>query len=195
MSQDPQPVIQYETPAVPEKPASILPISIIGISLGGLTLLLRILGLAGAIVTMAMTSRMAGMPNFGSEYQVFQIVSSLIFAAFAALLLTASIGCLRMKEWGRAWLVRYAILYPIALLLEIVASVFVMVPAMTKMMSTVSPGGPPPPARMGSYMAGAMVGSLAIQMVVLLILPVFILVMLRRPEVKAAFQSTQLPTR
>jgi hypothetical protein len=185
-----QPVIPYETPAMPERPACILPISIVGIALAGITLLMRFGGIAVTIVTLVMLKRMAGMPALGASSQVFQIVSSAVFAAFAGLLLAASIGCLRMKEWGRAWLVRYAILYPIAMLLEIAGTIVVVVPATHKMMRTISAAGPPPPPTMNSMITAMTIVWLVVQMIVLMILPVFIFVLLRKPAVRAAFPNS-----
>jgi len=149
--------------------------------------LIHVLSLAMLGVTRAiLTTTTARSPMFGTGYMAYQILIHTVFGGFGGLLLAASIACLRRREWGRVWLIRYAIAYPIALVLEVGGSIVLMIPTMTKMMATATknPAASPMPP---SVLAGIMVGTQVLMLVVLLILPVCILVFLRKREVRAVF--------
>jgi len=137
MSQQPPEFLPYATPTDEPTPTPVSVISIIGICLGGLTILGRLFGL-----TMAIFMRgMLGARPLAAGYSAFSILSPIIFLGFAGLLVAASIGCLQRREWGRVWLIRWAITYPIALVLETAGSLMVAMPAVTKVMAT-TPRGP-----------------------------------------------------
>ena len=176
--QDPLPYLSYATPSDQPTPTSIKVISIIGICIGGLTLLYRLALLFREVFGIAM-----GRNVFISLYRFYTFCSEIIFAGFAAFLLVTAIGCLRRKELTRVWIVRYAISYLIALTADIILTLgtyFVLI---------------------SRYVAGALGGSrpflfpqfftISIETigsaVVASILPIFILIYMRRPIVRAAF--------
>jgi len=109
-----------------------------------------------------------------------------VFGGFAVWLVVASIGCLKKKEWARRWLVAYAVAYPVALAAEIGVTALTAMPAITKMMAKTTPGAPKMPFTPGTILLLS-VGVQVIYALVLMILPAFILICMRKPGVRAMF--------
>jgi hypothetical protein len=182
MTEQPEPLLEYATPLDEPGASSAQVIPIVGISLGGFTLLFRLLGFLSGIFLRSYI-RTAQMP---AGYSIMQYAAQLVFGGFAVWLVVASIGCLKKKEWARRWLVAYAVAYPVALVAEIGVTALTAMPAITKMMAKTTPGAPKMPFTPGTILLLS-VGVQVIYALVLMILPAFILICMRKPGVRAMF--------
>jgi hypothetical protein len=186
MDEQPPQILEYVSPVDEPVPSCIAVISITGIVLGSITFLSRSMGVLSGIFMIALSTRSRAQPmGFGLTYWIFSISSAVVFAGFAMWLIIASIGCLKRLEWGRLWLVRYAVAYSVAVVLEAGAATLTIVPAMSKMMAHTN-GGRPGPIPTSGLMVMMLGGSL-FGAILAMILPGFIWFYLRKPEVRAAF--------
>jgi hypothetical protein len=176
--QEPLPYLSYATPSDQPTPTSVRVISIIGICIGGLTLLYRLLLLFRDVYGIA-----TGRNVFISLYRFYTFCSEIIFTGFAVFLLASAIGCLRRQELARVWIVRYAISYLIALVADILLTVGTYCLLINRYVAG-SYGG----SRSVFYprLLTISVGSLGTA-IFACILPILILIYMRRPAVRAVF--------
>ena len=184
MPLEPEPFLAYESSSRLEMPSSVSVIAIVGISLAAMTLLSRFFGIAAMVFLRKLTARAAMPPAM----TMMSVVGGLVFLGLALVLLSASIGCLRRREWARVWLIRWAVVYPVALVIEAAVGLLVSIPMMSRTMTaaaaTSNSSAPPVPV---ALILGISIVTQILSVLVLLILPVFILVYLRKPNVKAIF--------
>src|SRR4051812_12754434 len=94
----------------PLRPTGVTVLSIFGIVLASFGLLAGLSGAMSLILFAVMGRTMAGLPNMDGyrEYMLWEGSTGVVRGLLAALLLTASIGCLRMAPWARRAMIRYA---------------------------------------------------------------------------------------
>ena len=116
-----------------------------------------------------------------SFYLFYRFSSNLLFMVFAVILFVASIGCLRQRERGRLWMIRYAGAYLIALVVDMVWMILsYMIVLGTYVMQSSS-------NRYAFFYPRVMVNFASAM--VMCIFPISILLFLAQPRVRAAFQE------
>ena len=181
----PGPLIGYATPVAPLRPTAVSVLAIIGIVYASVGLLNALAGLVGQLIVALSLSVSTGLPNVIIACSILIASGNLVLAS---LLLTASIGSLRMRAWGRDWMVRWACAYLAWLVVEAAVQLLVVLPeTMNMITSAPNPGGTTPPPAVPNFMRAAMYGGVLVTLAFCVILPTFVLVYMRKPTVRAAF--------
>ena len=168
-------LLSYATPAQRVMPALVKVVAITGICIGLLMFLVDFLGLYSNVERMI--SRLAIGLTF---YRIDRLISSLVFSALAATLVTTSIGCLRRKEQARVWIVRYSIGYLIASVLDLVTRPLIeIVPGLLRFGAVRDPG-------MYQFLMMDAMRTLVTD-AVMCPLPIVILIYMTRPRVRQSF--------
>ena len=174
----------YNAPPPNPRPTSVTVLAIVGIVWGALMLLCNGVGLIPELI-----------PNFGGADPVFAelransvarawgVVGPVIGLGLAVLLLAGSIGALMLRGWGRAAMMVFAVAEILAGLVNLVITIGVINPITAK----AAPAGPG--AQGNAFAIGQHFGT-AVAVAVALVLPVWILIVMKRPAVIAAFAGT-----
>ena len=169
-----------------QKPAGdsgVKAISIVGICLGSAALLIDSIFILLAVL-MTTAAQNQGRP-FSNSAPLIDILLKLVFIVLALGLVIGSIGCFMRKEWARKMLLGYALIYPLALVMDLVRTASAIGPMTT---TTYGPGGVAHTTTMNNSGVGltVIVPSVFLD-ILLIILPVFILIQLRKPGVQVLF--------
>jgi hypothetical protein len=187
----PGPMIAYATPEPLERPTSLLVITIVGIIYAGLGLLYGVLSLASFALFMAYMRQQTG--PLGASFQLGWNVTFVIGGmTLAGLLLWSSIAAMRMREAGRAWMLRWAWAYIAWKVFMLGTQALVIIPAaMATAASSSSTAGAPAGPRMMSMPPNARlflyVGPL-FSLAVSLVFPAFVLSFMNRAPVRDAYR-------
>ena len=164
--------VGYMSPAdAPRTPTSVKVISIIGIVLGGISLLNQ----GGGIAMFALMKQ----PGMDDTIVTWNLANSVLGTVLAALLLTASILALRLRPLGRRLLLIHA---PIYLLWNVAAIAFglaYLIPRQLEM--TPLPAGQESVAKVAAYATLVLIG------LICCVYPICVLIYMARGPVKAAF--------
>ena len=175
--------LAYEVPVPPLRPTSVSVIAIIGIVLASLGLICT----PFAVIPFVMTGAAAQNPQIqliqnNKPLMAWSILALVVQFLLSILLLTASIGSLRLSNWARKGMIAWAIASSVmAVLSTAVQCVFIVPQLMAKMNS----GNP---ADYGAAIGG-IIGAVA-GIVFAFILPAFILIFFRKPHVVDAFEKS-----
>jgi hypothetical protein len=171
----------YQPPTPPRRPASVTTLAIIGIILGGLAVLCTPFSLVFYFVKFGPPNPVIDATRNDPAWFGYTIVSLTIGWIMGLVLLVSSIGALMLKEWARKGMLAYAwiaiVMVPITLVVN-----FVWLNAKLTAATAGNPG-----AAIGQKIGGT------IGPFVGLILPIFILIFMNKPHVKAAFASGDVP--
>ena len=152
-------------------------VAITGICIGSLSFLVD----SAQLLSMSVRFRIFRSSAF-TFYLFDRIFFDLVFCILAGLLVATSIGCLVRKEWGRIWIVRYAIVYLIACVVELILRPLIqMVPAMIRFGAVSDP-------QVYRFMLMDAARTLVIDAFTCA-LPIVILIYMTRPKVRASFSG------
>ena len=165
-------VVPYAQVYAAGPPVSIKVIGIVGVVLASLAILIRGVGLA---LLFAMPGAYA---PYGPGYRWFQLADTAAFVAAAAVLGAGSVACLTRRAWGRRAMLGWAAIYPVLLVAEAAVTIAWVLP-------TVAASQPAGPAR--SVIVASGIVTTVLMTLALCVLPAFVLVLFRRPAVRAAF--------
>jgi hypothetical protein len=171
-SPSPVPYASAYTTATPGLPASVKAIGICGICLGALSLSCNAILLAMFLLAKRSVA-------YGPRFITVKVIDSSVFAVTATVLLVGSVGCLLRLGWARTLLVAWAVAYALLVIVAAVVSLGYVIPSLVAGPMLAEPNGQQ--RLIGAYASGIVPPLLE------LILPVFVLVFLRSPSVRAAF--------
>lgn len=166
------------------RPTSVTVVAIVGIVWAVLMLLCNGFGLIPLFV-----------PNFGGPNpamdeiranrvaNAWTTVGPIFGLALSVLLIGGSIGALKLQGWGRAALLIFALLETVAAVVNAAITIAVINPIMAKMFQGQIPGN-----NAGIFTA-AQQGGAVLGTVIAVVLPVWILLVMFRANVKAAFAT------
>jgi hypothetical protein len=180
------PMIGYATPEAPARPTSAFVISIIGIVYASLGLLSGVFGVVSVVVILVIMRQQQGGAMFGGFKPGWNIAFALGGLVLAALLLFASIAAMRMREVGRAWMIRWAWAYIVWQVFTLAVQALVIMPAALAAAGAGGAGGVGPmalPATARMFMYAGPILSL----IVTLVFPVFVLAIMSRANVRYAY--------
>jgi hypothetical protein len=187
--------LEYYTPPANPRPTAVTTIAILGICWGGLGLLCYGWGLVSSAVfaVLSMFTITAGGAN--NVFYVMQtpgtltinLGGGLVNTALAVLLLSASIAALSLRRWAPRGLRQYAVATLVVQFILTLLSVFWVLPEMNRHMQAQF-AAMPGPAFAGTFY-WMQVGTVIFTWLLMSALPVAILVILKRPHVKAAFEE------
>lgn len=177
----PPPPYSYQQPSG-GRPTSVTVLAIIGIIWGALLLLCNVFGLIGAVALSAGTVTDPGMEALRENKLVWmsQMVMPVIGLIIAIVLIAGSIGSLMLKAWGRLAMIVYAVVAIVVGLLNAVVTLVYIAPTMKQNI----PAGQNAEAFAAGQTFGMYCGIL-----IVLAYPVFVLIFMNKPHVKAAFES------
>ena len=187
--QAPQPM--YATPVdygslPPAKPTSVMVIGVIGIIFGAMGVICTPFSIVPYVLPKFMpagaqqANPMVELVTSSTPLMIWTIFSTSLSMVLAIVLLTGSIGSVRLSRWARKLMIGYSIVALIAMVLGLVVMLAVMLPMMMSRMN----GG-------SAEQTGAFVGGIFGGIFGILFgsaLPIAILICYRRPNVVAAFE-------
>jgi hypothetical protein len=176
-------MIAYATPEAPARPTSAFVISIIGIVYASLGLLSGVFGVVSVVVILVIMRQQQGGAMFGGFKPGWNIMFALVGLVLAALLLFASIAAMRMREAGRAWMIRWAWAYIVWQVFTLAVQALVIMPAALAAAGAGQPGTVALTPAMRLLMYAGPIFSL----VVTLVFPVFVLAIMNRANVRDAY--------
>jgi hypothetical protein len=150
-------------------PTAVRVMAIIGLVLGSLTFLNHLFGI---VMFMGMQKN-----PFGPQFSHFNVGQSVVFGSFAAWQLVGCTGLLMLKEWARKLTLAYALVYPICSASAALLLVFYVIPVL------IEPHNPPNAA---IVLGGMRFGAIA-SMFITAVLPIFMLIYLRKPQIMSRF--------
>ena len=163
----------YPYPAAAGPPTSVRVIGIVGTALAGLSLAVNGFGLRAIAVNPR------AYLGYGAYFRTVRLCQATVFGIAAAVLMTASVGCLVRAAWGRRAMLVWAVAYPAVLVIDACMMVGWVVPDLMAPRYARLAGG-------AAHVAG-LYGGVVTACLALLVLPAFTLVYLRRPAARAAF--------
>jgi MFS family permease len=108
----PPQMLGYQQPVAVVRPTAVTVLAIFGIVLASLWMLMGLgSGVSLVVLFSFMGSAFPPMSQLAGfrAVMIWSTVSGVVGALIGVVLLAASIGCLRMRPWGRTWMIRYAI--------------------------------------------------------------------------------------
>lgn len=185
MEPEAQPPVPYAAPPVPARsgrPTSVLTIAAIGIFIGAMGLLCKPAGLIPLVVPMPQPNPMVDVRRDDPTIRAWTVASAFTGTLISLLLLLSSIGSIGLRRWARAGMLAYACLaLPMSAIAMVVES-RVVGPAIRQALQQ---SGTPVPGMM-AWMSGWV--GIAIGVALCLWLPVLILVVYLRRDVREAFE-------
>ena len=187
----PQQQPSYYAPQPSPRPTSVTVLAIIGIIWGGIQLLCNGVGIFGLLMLEKLTQA-SGQPNpmvdamQESPALMPVMMGAVILRLVLSIVLVAgSIGALSLKGWGRSAMLAYAWALVVVTIVETVVAATMTLPAIQKHL-------PSDPA-MRQQMMAQQYGSMFCGPIIGLIYPIFVLVYMNKPHVKAAFAGGGTP--
>jgi hypothetical protein len=185
--------LEYYTPQANPRPTVVTAIAIVGICWGGLGLLCYGWGVVSNAVFAVLGMFMNGggtNPAFAMNTPGVLAVNlggGLVNTALAVLLLSASIAALSLRRWAPRGLRQYAVATLVVQFILTLLSVFWVLPEMNRQMQAQFANMPGP--GFGAWLYWTQLGTVIFTWLLMSALPVAILVILKRPHVKAAFEE------
>jgi len=182
--------IPYQIPVPSRRPTSVLVLGVLGIVLASLTFFSVLVAIAMMIVARIFPSFAAVLAASGPEV-AWLVVQSIAAVAFCAVLLWTCVAAIRLRPWARVGLLRWAWVYIAWLAVETTIGAVWAIPASLKAAATATPTTPIPAAPATTVPPDAALEYifLAISVVLNVIYPVFVLVYMRKPHVRDAFEE------
>lgn len=174
----------YATPMPSPRPMSVTVVAIVGIVWGVLMLLCNGFGL----ITVFKPDIFGPNPALNEirahpTANLWTNVSPFIGIALAVLLIAGASGALGLRGWGRAAMLMFAFVDLVVAMVNLIVTVTVINPIMARAMQGQIPGNNARVFEMAQH-GGAIIGIL-----VVLVMPVWILLVMFRANVKAAFAT------
>lgn len=172
----PSQVLGYQPPQGKVRPTSVSVLAILGIVFSLISILNQGTGL---VLLLAGPARLQGVP----ELRAWNVANAVVSLALALVLLYSSIGCWKLRPWARRWIVSYAWVYLVWLVIAAVVSLIWVLPAtMAGMPATASPQ-----ARLARSVAYTSAGA---ALVLLSVFPVLLILFMSRATTRTAFGET-----
>jgi hypothetical protein len=178
----------YYTPQASPRPTSVTVLAIIGIIWGALQLLCNAFGIFGLLMLDQLTAAGGGANPMADAMKDSPGLMPILIGAvvvrlvLSLVLLAGSIGALSLKAWGRSAMLGYAWGIVVVTILETIVGLTMTLPAVKKHL--------PADPQLQQTMMAQQYGSVLCGPILGLIYPVFVLVYMNKPHVKAAFAGT-----
>jgi len=187
---DPNYMYQSNIQPAPQRPTAVTVIAIIGIILGALGVLCMGAGLVMTITgkTFGASGQAAELPAPAKTASIALGIGSVILWG---LLLAGSVGALMLQEWARKLLIGVSVVDLVFGIAKLAVNIILILPATLEMMQQNAP--PNQPANMVPIMRGTMYITAVLFWLVGAVLPIFTIVIMRKPHVVAAFRSDEPP--
>jgi hypothetical protein len=208
----PQGTLSYHVPVGSAKPGSVTALAIIGIVLASLWILSGLGGVFSAVMFNVMGASFPGGMAGMKTYMILNGVINMITGLIGVGLLVVAIACLRMSFWARRGMIYYAFADLGWIVLKIILTVTLLLPAQRQWMSglattpttmstttTASSGGAVSTSTVTTTTTVTPFGARydAIQIVMAIgialisaVYPTLVLIFMTRPKIREAFNAT-----
>jgi hypothetical protein len=184
-------MIPYATPMPHPRPTAVSVLAIIGIVYASIGLLNALLGMAMQVIATASGGA------FGPTASKLSVSCTIALAGgsliLAGVLMTASIGSLRMRAWARKLMVRWACFYLAWEAVEVTVQTLIVVPEAVNAYAsaTAAAGAPAPMPGVPGLMKSMMYGGVVFAFIFCCVLPICVLIFMRKPNVIEAFEQAE----
>lgn len=178
------PYQSFYPPALNPRPTVVTVMAVLGIIFGGIGVLCTPFSLVPYFVNLGQPNPVIDAVKENALLLDYMIFATLLSFLVAILLLTCSIGALKLKPWARTGLVWYGIVGCILAILGLIVNVVWFFPILENMKGN--------PNQVKGAQMGGMIGGVA-GAVFGLALPLAMWIVMTRPSIKAAFEGANAP--